>query len=73
MNPKTGIVYDKRYKDRRLIVVRHHLPALKGGTDMDWLCGYMEVFPMDKTYQVIKSGCMTWDLDEEYPDGCVGG
>ena len=37
MNPKTGIVYDKRYKDRRLIVVRHYLPALKGGQLMSLL------------------------------------
>lgn len=37
MNPEAGILYDKRYKDRRLIVVRHHWPVLKGGQPMSLL------------------------------------
>lgn len=37
MNPEAGTLYDKRYKDRRLIVVRHHWPALKGGQPMSLL------------------------------------
>lgn len=79
MSKEIEIVYDKRYKGRRLIVVRHHIPAFltedgKVRNYMDWFCGYMEVLPVDKAYQAIKDGAdyITYDFDEEYPGAIYG-
>lgn len=63
------IEFDRKYKRRRLVVVHHYYagddPAIKRMPFTNWYCGYMQVLPEDKDYNLVCKTDET-DLDVEW-------